>query len=69
MEKKSNLRPKNYFCIICFYFVQSEKKSYFVIFGWNLKQKNPKKLLSSQNYNFLSKIIHEIVKIIIFFLA
>ena len=65
MEKKSNLRPKNYSCIICCYFVQSEKKkSYLVIFGWNLEKKIQKVIFISklqffkQNYTRDCKNYH-----------
>ena len=43
------------------------KKKLFSNFWVESRKKKSKKLLSSQNYNFFSKIIHEIVKIIIFF--
>ena len=54
--KKSNLRPKNYSCIICCYFVQSEKKSYLVIFGWNLEKKIQKVIVISKLQFFKAKL-------------
>ena len=62
--KKSNLRPKNYSCIICCYFVQSEKL--FSNFWVESRKKNPKSYCHLKITIFLSKIIHEIVKIIFF---
>ena len=55
MEKKSNLRPKNYSCIICCYFVQSEKKSYLVIFGWNLEKKKIQKVIVISKLQFFKQ--------------